>query len=254
MISDDELNAIAERYVELLILQYSDKPKAQQQIRDYAKGLLADGIIFDIRDGFDIDTAVGAQLDILGKYIGVNRNGSQLIIDFDQNLFSAVEDASGVIPAAFGAVTEANFSLVDSHVLGAEEGDIVSTQVLNDETYRFILKLKIIQNNINHSEFEIDEAVNDTFEGKLIPSGSDGMMTMTYIAEEDILTNAEIAFKKGVLPKPMAVGLPFIVKKPVDENLFGFAFGGQSPDFVSGFTIDGNEGGKALFQEDLIFN
>lgn len=251
-LSQDEINDIIEKYVELIILQYNDKPKAAQQIRDYVRGILSDGLILKIRDAFDIDTAIGNQLDILGKYIGIDRNGQQIAFNFDQNLFSTVDSPSELTLPAYGTVSEAQFPLVDSHIFNIED-DVTTTQILNDENYRFILKLKIIQNNINHSESAIDSAVNITFGGKLIPSGSDGQMIMTYIVEEDILTSTTIAFKKGVLPKPMAVGLPYLVTKPFQRKLFGFASNGISPNFVAGFDIEGNQGGKALFDNDLIF-
>jgi hypothetical protein len=249
-LNEDEINNIIEYYSNLLILQYSDKPKAIQQIKDYVSGLLADGLFIKIRDAFNIDTAVGNQLDVLGRYIGLDRNGENLVINFDQNLFSTVDSPLDLTPEAFGTVSEAQFPLVDSHIIN--EDDFITSQVLDDENYRFVLKLKIIQNNINHSEVAIDSAVNDVFGGDLIPSGIDGGMTMTYFVDEQILTSAEIAFKKGVLPRPMTVGLLYLVKKPAQKNLFGFASNGNSATFVSGFNINGNEGGKALFNSDLI--
>lgn len=209
-ITQDELEQIAKQYVELLIIQYQDQEKARQHIESNALALLSNGILFDIRDAFDIETAVGVQLDILGKYIGIDRSGEQQTIS-------------------------------------------TITQILDDDNYRFVLKLRIIQNNINHSESAIDTAVNNAFEGKLIPSGSDGDMLMTYIVDDDILTSAQIAFKKGVLPKPLAVSLGFLIKKPATQKFFGFSFGGTINDFIAGFEIDGDEGGKALLQEDLVF-
>lgn len=65
--------SLIEYYKNLLILQYRDKPKAEGHIGN----IISAGMIYDImiavRDGFDIDTAVGAQLDVLGKYIGSDR-------------------------------------------------------------------------------------------------------------------------------------------------------------------------------------
>lgn len=251
-LTTDEINDVIEDYINLLILQYRDKPNAVQQIKDYVSGVFSDGLVFDVRDGFNINTAVGKQLDILGKYIGADRSGEQFSVNLDQNLFSAVDSPAQLTATAFGTVTEAQFPLIDSHILN--DNDYQTIQILNDDTYRFVLKLKIIQNSINHSEISIDAAMNDVFEGSLIPSGIDGQMVMIYIVQDDVLTSAETAFKKGVLPRPMTVGLLYLIKKPIDRNLFGFAsIDGSSPNFVSGFDIDGNEGGKALFPEDIVF-
>lgn len=62
-----------EYYSNLLILQYHNKPKARSTI-EATTSLLPDDIIQDVINGFDINTAVGAQLDILGEYIGLDRS------------------------------------------------------------------------------------------------------------------------------------------------------------------------------------
>lgn len=61
-----------EYYSNLLILQYHNKPKAKATI-EAVVNLLPDELIQEVIDGFDIETAVGKQLDILGEYIGVDR-------------------------------------------------------------------------------------------------------------------------------------------------------------------------------------
>lgn len=60
-------------YSNLLILQYHDKPKAKATI-EAVVSLLPDDLIQEVTNGFDIETAVGKQLDILGEYIGVDRH------------------------------------------------------------------------------------------------------------------------------------------------------------------------------------
>ena len=57
----------------LLIIQYWGKQKARQTIEAIAKMFPVD-IIFSVRDAFNLDTAVGKQLDVLAKYVGVARN------------------------------------------------------------------------------------------------------------------------------------------------------------------------------------
>lgn len=61
-------------YVDKLILQYRTQPKARQQMAIMLKQVMADDLISQFGPAFDIDTAVGAQLDIIGKYAGVSRN------------------------------------------------------------------------------------------------------------------------------------------------------------------------------------
>ena len=62
----------AEYLSNLLILQYNGKPKAKGTIEALGSQF-PDELIFAVRDGFSIDTAIGKQLDILAKYIGTDR-------------------------------------------------------------------------------------------------------------------------------------------------------------------------------------
>lgn len=61
-----------EYYSNLLILQYHNKPKAKATI-EAVVNLLPDELIQEVTNGFDLETAVGKQLDILGEYIGTDR-------------------------------------------------------------------------------------------------------------------------------------------------------------------------------------
>lgn len=60
-------------YADLLILQYKTQPKARATISALTDKVIADGLLLDVINGFNLDTAVGKQLDILGKYIGLSR-------------------------------------------------------------------------------------------------------------------------------------------------------------------------------------
>lgn len=62
-------------YANLLIIQYRQKPKAYATIQALADMAVMDQLPIDVQNAFNIETAVGDQLDILGKYIGATRNG-----------------------------------------------------------------------------------------------------------------------------------------------------------------------------------
>lgn len=69
------LTDIEDYYKDLLILQYNNKPNAQATIKLLTDCGSGDGIFDAIQNGFDFDTAVGTQLDILGNIIGAPRSG-----------------------------------------------------------------------------------------------------------------------------------------------------------------------------------
>ena len=57
-------------YADLLILQYKTQPKARATISALTDKVIANGLLMDVINGFNLETAVGKQLDILGEYIG----------------------------------------------------------------------------------------------------------------------------------------------------------------------------------------
>jgi hypothetical protein len=70
--TDEEL---AIYYADLLILQYRGKERAYATIEALALLGVVNQLPLTVQDAFDLDTAVGVQLDVLGKYVGVSRNG-----------------------------------------------------------------------------------------------------------------------------------------------------------------------------------
>jgi hypothetical protein len=60
-------------YVNLLILQYKAKEKAPEHIRELLRIVMIYDLAIQVRDGYNIETAIGYQLDILGKYFNVDR-------------------------------------------------------------------------------------------------------------------------------------------------------------------------------------
>lgn len=60
-------------YKNLLIIQYHDKAKAKATIEALVTPVLMDQLPGQVQDAFNLDTAIGVQLDVIGKYEGVTR-------------------------------------------------------------------------------------------------------------------------------------------------------------------------------------
>lgn len=69
------IDELKKYYADLLILQYVGKPKAHATIEALVEPALMDNLPIAVRDAFTIGTAVGVQLDLIGKYVGVTRYG-----------------------------------------------------------------------------------------------------------------------------------------------------------------------------------
>lgn len=65
---------IVSYYSNLLIVQYHEQPKAVAHIQTLVRPVIMDQLPGLVQNGFDINLSAGMQLDVLGKYIGVNRH------------------------------------------------------------------------------------------------------------------------------------------------------------------------------------
>lgn len=152
-----------------------------------------------IINGFDINTASGVQLDILGKYIGLSRKTKALI----------------------GAL---------------------QTNILSDEQYRVLLKLKLIKNCRFSSTSQIKSALYAEFPNSIRVFDN---RDMTYDYElsdfwQDLLG---VITSEDLLPTPMGVGYTAVIVPDLLE-LYGYSdYSGlnDNPNGYSSYT-DGFRG------------
>jgi hypothetical protein len=67
------MDSYVKYYLDLLIMQYKNKPRAEQHLTTLIQVALIDLMSNILRDCFDIETAEGKQLDMIGKYVGADR-------------------------------------------------------------------------------------------------------------------------------------------------------------------------------------
>jgi len=208
-------------YTNLLIIQYHDKPKAQATIQLLGETMLANGVLLDVQNGYDVDTAVGVQLDVIGKYVGVDRFFSEIDLT---NFFGLVLDSQiGSLPTSppvWGFGTQATFDNYDYNGIVVYNDLITSENALSDDNFRILIKLRILQNNSNYSDAQINTEMWDTF-GALIRPESTGNMAMQYFIEGQITTLIQAILIKKLLPKPMGVLLQIITG--ITGDMFSFA-------------------------------
>jgi len=65
-------------YANLLILQYIGLPNAYATIQTLVTPVIMNQLPLAVQSAFNLNTAVGNQLDTIGKYVGVTRYGSGL--------------------------------------------------------------------------------------------------------------------------------------------------------------------------------
>lgn len=95
------MSTLAEKvavYVDKLVLQYRTKVKARATIAILGKVIMGDDLASAVQAGFSIDTAVGVQLDVIGKYVGVARDiGTATPVGY----FGFWDEAATLAPALY---------------------------------------------------------------------------------------------------------------------------------------------------------
>jgi len=233
-------------YTNLLIIQYNQKPKARAMIAAFSKQLLANGVFFDVRDGYNIDTAVGKQLDVLGKYIGLDRFYNQ--DDLDGFFAFSYYEEDPIDPLKIGFSEYADYDTWEGKMLTYD--DVITKQGrLIDDDYRFLLKLKIILNNSNFSHKEIDDSLFKFF-GQDLVADSVGDMVMDFFVTENKSTIIKAAIAKSLLPIPMGVWGRYLISN--DVPFFCFSIDDTGTVGFSTYSDYDTIDGGMLSYDDLV--
>lgn len=178
-------------YTQLITSEHADKPKFMAMVSAVAGAFVAaQNFLEGMTAAFDLDTAVGAQLDVLGLWIGIPRRINVPVsnvyfawdtanVGWDQGVWFSAGDPTG------------------------------SISVLDDDTYRLVLRAKIGANNWDGTIITATPILNSIFgdSGTFVQIYDNGDMSFNvYIkgAEPSALKKALIA--GGYIPvKPAGV-------------------------------------------------
>lgn len=229
-------------YADLLILQYRNKPKARETIKIGADIYLGDGVIFQLQDILDIDTAEGAQLDIIGKILDCPRVVQGIYNDMIFFQFYDGPDSVGF--STVGNPQGGNFRTIQNYNQ--------SEYPLPDNDYRFLLKFKSAVNVMRGSERGIDEALWNVFQGDVLLKNNHNL-TITYIVSAERTLAALAAKQLGYYRAPEGIGANYVLRVPSPSQIFGFNRKGIMNKTVVGFsTKDKRQTGTWLTKENLI--
>ena len=114
-----------EYYKNLLIMQYRDKPKALETIGLMTSIILQDNILLKVLSGFDPETAVGKQLDILGKWIGIDRFYSDgALSDADYKVILEFKSISNSLNMSPSAIDNILFDFFGNNIICSSEENL----------------------------------------------------------------------------------------------------------------------------------
>lgn len=245
-------------YVNCLIIQYAGLPNASASIALIAGTILSDNVVSEIEAAYNIEadlgaTAVGPQLDVIGKYVGVNRYFSAVNYgDYFAMVTYSQHAALPTSPPAFGFETYATFaSDYDYNGTLIYEDIITSQNALSDASFLTLILLAILRNNSNFSNDSIDTLMWNTFGAAIRPEEGTNTMTMFYFISGQSTTTVQAIIAKKLLPKPMGVGLGIVTG--ITGDMFAMvAYAVQASPFGYGFSTYSNY--ATLAGDDLTYS
>lgn len=146
-------------YIGLLILQYAGLPKFTQFIQLIVNSALIDGLFLQFPEAFNLQTAVGAQLTILGEIVGVPRNVYG--INPYAVYFNFTRYAGSPTSIGFNRWT----TLVDPDNIARWQ--VNTSYTLTDFELRSLIYLKIVYNNLSNSFGQLKNGLYKYFHGQI---------------------------------------------------------------------------------------
>jgi hypothetical protein len=232
-----DIDELKNQYELLLIKQYYEKPKALAEVGIYAQAAAEIASFYhDIFESFDLDSAVGVQLDVIGRILGLPR-----IVPFviEKEFFGFDGD-----PTALGF--DEKFLIVESAPFKDKFEPAYTSQQLNDDYYRFFLKAKAITNNssaylYNEERINITDVISFLFDDRAYVLDNQDMTLTLYVSPTFSLQTLRGVINLNLLPKPQ--GVRYYVVIQAEPNLtFGFADAPDSQPWDDKFNPDPDSG------------
>ena len=200
------LDTVVAYYASKLALQYRTLPKATATISILAKQAVADFFAEDIQNAYDLETAVGAQLDVLAKYIGVSRNSN--IPTTAQFFGYALVAGGGSVNGYNSAVDPATNGFLYERVYASSLPETAFT----DEQFQFVLSLQIALNHFDGTLAYIQQMLADYFGGQVTVTDNLNM-SLTYSVPDNFPISATVL--ASFLPRPIGCGISIDVRNAV---------------------------------------
>lgn len=223
--------AMTDETVNLLIKQYWEKPKAKAEIELEAATWEKTRVFLEALDpAFDLDNAVGPQLDVLGRIVGISRSVPDVIpkIYFGFSINPANEGfASKFNPLRIGGPFYSKFSSAFTDLQ------------LGDNDYRFFIRVKASLNRaagyVSSDQYiGIQDVVLAAFDGRAYVVDNLDMTLTLYVSPVVSLDRLRLIQALNLLPKPQGVRYKVIIQAEPGVT-FGFANNPLSRGFASKF-------------------
>jgi hypothetical protein len=224
-------------YLGLISSWHSDKPRFMNTVAALVQPLIDAQLMLEkLTADFDLDTAIGVQLDVLGQWIGRTRYVRTPI----SGVFFSFDDSIDGTP---GTSPRTGF---DQGVWLGRYQPTDAISALDDETYRTLLKMQALANQWDGTLVSIKEAFNAVFPGVIVQDLGDNLstpMAMDVLIPGVHLSSLLLSVLEQDFPiKPAGVRLSIVETTVASQPIFGFDIDG---DTFGGF--DHGAWGKIIY-------
>lgn len=223
--------ALQDEITNLLIKQYWEKPKAKAEIDLYARSWeTCREFLASLDPAFDLDNAVGAQLDVLGRIVGISRSVPAVI--------PKVYFGFSINPNNEGFASKFNALRVGGPFFDKFSVPFTDLQ-LGDSDYRFFIRVKASLNRaagyVSSDQYiSIQDVVLAAFDGRAYVIDNLDMTLSLYVSPVVSLDRLRLIRALNLLPKPQGVRYKVIIQAEPGET-FGFSNNPSARGFASKF-------------------
>jgi hypothetical protein len=198
-VADPTLHASVDYYAGLLITQYRGLPRASATTAILSKQAVGDMLINSVASAFNLRTAVGAQLDIIGKYVGITRYQQASVSS--QPWWGYIRYAGGGNPIGYrryaGGANTTGLWLRYSY-------SSQPNTAISDASYAALILLKIMVNQSHAQMNDVQQYIYNWFPG-LITVQDNLNSSLTYAVSNSIPLTTTVL--QSVLPRPMGMSI-----------------------------------------------
>ncbi len=204
-------------YIGLITSWHSDKPRFVNTVAALIQPLVdAQDMLARLTADFDLDTAIGVQLDQVGQWIGRTRYITTPISGVFFSFDDSFDGTPGDSPrTGFDQGTWLGKYDPRDHIIG-----------LDDDTYRMVLKLQAIANHWDGTLVGLSDQLDHVFPGIAIQDLGDtpqGLMAMDVLIPSALISSLLLYVLEQDFPiKPSGVRVNFIETTVTTEPIFAF--------------------------------
>ena len=147
------VDTIVQHYKDYLILQYRNLDTAKSTIDAFVRPVVMDLLPQSVQDAFDLDTCIGAQMDIIGKYAGAERllridTGYTTLSDDDYRTLIKVNIVKNNLGSSFSDIQNFIKDQLSGILIAFDHQNMTMSFYLNSTYMSLVLATAMLRNDI----------------------------------------------------------------------------------------------------------